>query len=57
MRVSLQYKNTVVASGRKREEFFRQRGCCFMVTFGDLIAYTVMIATIVKIVYDITKKH
>ena len=31
--------------------------CCFMVTFSDLIAFTLMIATIVKIVYDITKEH
>lgn len=27
------------------------------ITLSDLIAYTVMIATIIKIVYDITKKH
>ncbi len=28
-----------------------------MVTFSDLIAFTLMIATIIKIVYDITKNH
>nr|DAU19254.1 MAG TPA: hypothetical protein [Caudoviricetes sp.] len=30
---------------------------CFMITYDSLFAYTVMIATIIKIVYDITKKH
>ena len=29
----------------------------FMVTFEVLIAYTVMIATIVKVVYDIASKR
>lgn len=33
------------------------KGGMFMVTFEVLIAYTVMIATIVKVVYDIASKR
>lgn len=30
---------------------------CQMVTYESLIAYTLMLATIIKIVFDIAKKH